>query len=150
MSYTPIDAAGPSEFTLPAAPPADGQAAGDTAAAAAAGGITGAATFPAAARGELVRVSTPEDVLDLLDDPDRVPGLVLLVGEPGATFLSPLFALGPAAVVCTAGTPQSHLGIVTREFGIPAVMGAPAAAALAEGTAIEVSTDGGRGIVTPL
>jgi phosphohistidine swiveling domain-containing protein len=154
MGYTPIDAAGPVEFTLPAAAPAEGQAAGDTAGAAALAIpelITGAATFRApTVRGELVRVSTPEDVLDLLDDPDRVPSLVLLVGEPGATFLSPLLDLGPAAVVCTAGTPQSHLGIVTREFNIPAVMGAPAVAALEDGTAVEVSTDGGQGVVTPL
>jgi phosphoenolpyruvate-protein kinase (PTS system EI component) len=54
------------------------------------------------------------------------------------------------AIAPDAGTPQSHLGIVTREFGIPVIMGAPAAAALAEGTAVEVSTDGGQGIVTPL
>ncbi|MEW6471237.1 MAG: PEP-utilizing enzyme [Actinomycetota bacterium] len=152
MGYTPVDAAGPLEFTLPAAPPADVEAGAPGDHGPGAGGpadvITGSPTFRApTVRGELVRVSSPEDVLNLLDDPERVRGLVLLVGEPGATFLSPLFDLGPAAVVCTAGTPLSHLGIVTREFNIPAVMGAPAAAALADGTAVEISTDSGAGLV---
>ncbi len=104
---------------------------------------TGTPTFAAArVEGETVHITSPLEVLDLLDDTDRISRLVLLIDEPGATFLSPLLLAGPRAVVCTAGTPKSHLGIVTREFDIPCVMGVALSAPLADGTLIEITFDG--------
>ena len=103
---------------------------------------TGTPTFAAGrVEGEIVHITSPVEVLDLLDDPERVTRLVLLIDEPGATFLSPLLLGGPRAVVCTAGTPKSHLGIVTREFDIPCVMGVELSAPLADGTQVEIRFD---------
>ncbi|HEY2705543.1 MAG TPA: PEP-utilizing enzyme [Candidatus Dormibacteraeota bacterium] len=103
---------------------------------------TGTPTFAAGrVEGETVHITSPVEVLDLLEDPDRVAGLVLVIDEPGATFLSPLLLAGPRAVVCTAGTPKSHLGIVTREFDIPCVMGVQLSAALPDGTHVEIRFD---------
>ncbi|HEX3605381.1 MAG TPA: PEP-utilizing enzyme [Candidatus Dormibacteraeota bacterium] len=103
---------------------------------------TGTPTFATApVEGEIAHVTSPLEVLDLLDDTDRVSSLVLLIGEPGATFLSPLLLAGPRAVVCTAGTPKSHLGIVTREFDIPCVMGVELSGPLAAGTQVEIRFD---------
>lgn len=48
---------------------------------------------------------------------------VVLVRDAGATFLSPVFD-ELAGVVCTGGTPRSHIGIVSREFQVPCIMGA--------------------------
>ncbi len=104
---------------------------------------TGTPTFAAGTvEGEIAHITSPLEVLGLLDDTARVAGLVLLIDEPGATFLSPLLLAGPRAVVCTAGTPRSHLGIVTREFDIPCVMGVALNAPVAEGTHVEIRFDG--------
>lgn len=101
---------------------------------------TGTPTFATGTvEGETVHVTSPVEVLDLLDDTARVAGLVLLIDEPGATFLSPLLLAGPRAVICTAGTPKSHLGIVTREFDIPCVMGVALSAPPADGTRVEIT-----------
>jgi phosphohistidine swiveling domain-containing protein len=103
---------------------------------------TGTPTFATGAvEGEAVHVTSPLEVLDLLDDTARVAGLVLVIDEPGATFLSPLLLAGPRAVICTAGTPKSHLGIVTREFDIPCVMGVALTAPLPDGTRVEITFD---------
>ena len=48
-------------------------------------------------------------------------GVVALVRDAGATFLAPIYH-ELTAVVCTSGTPRSHIGIVSREFQVPCVM----------------------------
>ena len=45
-------------------------------------------------------------------------GVVAGVADAGATFLAPIFD-ELAAVVCLSGTPQSHIGIVSREYQVP-------------------------------
>lgn len=68
-----------------------------------------------------VRVlATPEDVVALMDR--GADGVVALVRDAGATFLAPIFH-ELAGVLCTNGTPESHIGIVSREYAIPCVMG---------------------------
>jgi signal transduction protein with GAF and PtsI domain len=61
----------------------------------------------------------PTDVLDLMDT--GAEGVVALVRDAGATFLSPVFH-ELTGVVCTGGTPRSHIGIVSREFQVPCIM----------------------------
>ena len=55
-------------------------------------------------------------------DGQRRDGVIALVRDAGATFLAPIFH-ELAGVVCTGGTPRSHIGIVSREFQVPCVMG---------------------------
>ena len=46
----------------------------------------------------------------------------MLVRDAGATFLAPIYH-ELTGVICTSGTVRSHIGIVSREFQIPCVMG---------------------------
>ena len=82
----------------------------------------GAAVFEhAPVRGRLRALEGPDEVLALMDT--GADGVVALVRDAGATFLAPLYH-ELAGVVCTGGTVRSHIGIVSREFQIPCIMGA--------------------------
>jgi signal transduction protein with GAF and PtsI domain len=100
----------------------------------------------AAVRGRWQPLDGPEDVLALMDT--GADGVVARVRDAGATFLAPVYH-ELTAVVCTSGTPRSHIGIVSREFQVPCVMatvfdggGEPAA-----GTEVEVDCSGDEGVV---
>lgn len=99
----------------------------------------------AAVRGTLRTMDSPDDVIALMDT--TADGVVALVRDAGATFLAPIFH-ELAAVICTAGTPRSHIGIVSREFQVPCVMactfvgGEPVS-----GTEVELDCSGSHGVV---
>jgi signal transduction protein with GAF and PtsI domain len=83
---------------------------------------SGTRVFEAApVRGTWRRLSSPDDVLVLMDT--SAEGVVACVSDAGATFLAPIFD-ELTAVVCLSGTPQSHIGIVSREYQVPCVMAA--------------------------
>ena len=46
-----------------------------------------------------------------------------VVRDAGATFLAPIYH-ELTGIICTGGTVRSHIGIVSREFQVPCVMGA--------------------------
>ena len=74
-------------------------------------------------------------------------GLVALVRDAGATFLAPIYH-ELAAVVCTSGTPRSHIGIVSREFQVPCVMGTVFHGGEPEnGDVVEVDCSGPEGVL---
>ena len=82
----------------------------------------GAKVFDAApVRGRFLPMEGPDDVLALMDA--GAEGVVALVRDAGATFLAPIYH-ELTAIICTSGTPRSHIGIVSREFQVPCVMGA--------------------------
>ena len=99
-------------------------------------------------RGRLLAIESPEDVLDLMDN--GAEGVVALVRDAGATFLAPIYH-ELTGVICTGGTPRSHIGIVSREFHVPCVMGcAFADGEPASGRQVEVdcsAADGEPGLV---
>src|SRR5215831_15440322 len=83
---------------------------------------TGTKVFDAAVVAGVWRMlHTPDDVLGLMDT--GAEGVVAGVQDAGATFLAPIFD-ELTAVVCLSGTPASHIGIVSREYQVPCVMGA--------------------------
>ena len=90
-------------------------------------------------------MESPDDVLELMGS--GAEGVVALVRDAGATFLAPIYH-ELTAVICTSGTPRSHIGIVSREFQVPCVMacgfenGEPS-----NGVDVEVDCSGDRGIV---
>jgi signal transduction protein with GAF and PtsI domain len=87
----------------------------------------------------------PDDILALMDT--GAEGIVALVRDAGATFLAPVFH-ELAGVVCTSGTVRSHIGIVSREFQIPCVMGtAFAGGEPADGDVVEVDCSGDAGVI---
>lgn len=82
----------------------------------------GAKVFDAApVRGRLAILRGPDDVLGLMDRDEGAVGVVALVKEAGATFLTPIYH-ELTAIVCTGGTPRSHIGIMSREYQLPCVM----------------------------
>ncbi len=83
---------------------------------------TACAVAPAV-RGAVHRLESPDDVIALMDSDVDGGGVVAVIRDAGATFLAPVYDL-LGAIVCLSGTPDSHIGIVAREYGIPCVMGA--------------------------
>jgi pyruvate,water dikinase len=99
--------------------------------------VTGAAGSPGVATGR-ARV-----VLDAYADDPTEPGEVLVapITDPGWL---PLF-VGAVAVVCDMGGELSHTMIVSRDLGIPAVVGAVGAtSAIKTGDLVEVDGSNGR------
>jgi phosphohistidine swiveling domain-containing protein len=78
---------------------------------------------------------SPADVLAA--DEDELGELIAFVEKGGATFMSPIHA-DLAAVVCTAGTLESHLAIVSREVDVPCVMGVSLSVEIADGDQISL------------
>lgn len=95
-------------------------------------------------RGTWRRLSSPDDVLALMDT--TAEGVVACVADAGATFLAPIFD-ELAAIVCLSGTPMSHIGIVSREYQVPCIMAAELQEEPAEGDEIEVDCSGAAGVV---
>jgi signal transduction protein with GAF and PtsI domain len=106
---------------------------------------TGTIVFEAApVRGRWRRLSSPDDVLDLLDD--SAEGVVACVADAGATFLAPIFD-DLTAVVCLSGTPMSHIGIVSREYRVPCLMGAALTAEPDADAVVEVDCSSSPGVI---
>jgi PEP-utilising enzyme, mobile domain len=67
-------------------------------------------------------VHTADDVMDLMIN--GVPAdTIAIIDDSGGTLTAPILE-SFKAVVCLGGTVRSHLGILTREFGIPCLMNA--------------------------
>lgn len=99
----------------------------------------------AAVRGSFRAIESPDDVLTLMDT--GAEGVIALVRDAGATFLAPIYH-ELTAVICTSGTPRSHIGIVSREFQVPCVMACTFAdGEPANGAEVEVDCSGEQGIV---
>jgi signal transduction protein with GAF and PtsI domain len=76
---------------------------------------------------------TPSGVIKYLPDPKSVLTLIqsgklkehiLLVQGGTTTFLAPALSMGAIGVITMSGAPESHLGILSREFQMPCVMSA--------------------------
>lgn len=107
---------------------------------------TGMKVFDAApVRGRIRAMESPDDVLELMDD--GAEGIIALVRDAGATFLSPIFH-ELTGIVCTNGTNRSHIGIVSREFQVPCMMASVfAGAEPANGVEVELDCTGAEGIL---
>jgi signal transduction protein with GAF and PtsI domain len=95
-------------------------------------------------RGEWRRLDHADEVLELMDT--TAEGVVACVVDAGATFLAPIFD-DLAAVVCLSGTPLSHIGIVSREYHVPCVMGATLDTEPSDGDEVEVDCTGADALV---
>jgi signal transduction protein with GAF and PtsI domain len=106
----------------------------------------GTKVFDAApVRGKWRALEGPDDVLELMDT--SADGVVALVRDAGATFLAPIYH-ELTAVICSSGTPRSHIGIVSREFQVPCVMAAEFSdGEPANGDEVEVDCSGAEGII---
>jgi phosphohistidine swiveling domain-containing protein len=98
----------------------------------------------AAVSGHLISLNEPADVLALLDD-DGDRDLVAVIRDAGATFLGPVQA-DLVGLVCLSGDLGSHLAIVSRELGTPALVGFAVAEGheLREGAHVELDPMSGE------
>ena len=95
-------------------------------------------------RGRWAMLATPDDVLALMDS--SAEGVVACVADAGATFLAPIFE-DLTAVVCLSGTPLSHIGIVSREYHTPCIMGTTLTETPADDSEVEVDCSDADGVV---
>lgn len=76
----------------------------------------------AVVEGPVVFLDTPKAVIEFVGSGD-VAGTIVLARGGTTTFLTPVLTAGPKGVITLQGHPESHLGILSREYGIPCVMG---------------------------
>jgi phosphohistidine swiveling domain-containing protein len=100
---------------------------------------SGTNLFPAGRLHGAVRwFHNPADVVSA--EEDGLPEVIAFVSKGGMTFLSPILA-DVKAVVCTAGSLESPLAILAREFEVPCVMGTELAVDLRDGDEIVLDLD---------
>src|ERR1041384_4315622 len=105
----------------------------------------GTKVFDAApVRGRWRFFESPDDVIAMMDE--GATDVIAGVHDAGATFLAPIFD-DLIAVVCFTGTPMSHIGIVSREYQVPAVMATQLDERPVNGTEVEVDCSGATGVV---
>ena len=90
--------------------------------------------------GVLCRADDVKQVFGLMKRPD-LDEVILLTASASATAVVPLLAK-VRGVVCRSGGITSHLAIVSREFGLPCVLGAEIDDADAEGRRVVIQDDG--------
>jgi hypothetical protein len=72
--------------------------------------------------GRIRWLGTPQSVIDFVNSDDDVTDVIVLVRGGTTTFLSIALTAGIRGVITLQGAPESHLGIVCREYGIPCIM----------------------------
>jgi len=71
--------------------------------------------------GTIKYLSAPADVIGLIKS-GKLQEHILLVRGGTTTFLAPALSMGAIGVITMSGAPESHLGILSREFQTPCVM----------------------------
>ncbi|MFR9805174.1 PEP-utilizing enzyme [Pseudonocardia sp. RS010] len=71
--------------------------------------------------GTVKYLSSPADVITLIQS-GKLSEHILLVQGGTTTFLAPALSMGAIGVITMSGAPESHLGILSREFQTPCVM----------------------------
>ncbi|MCW0216297.1 MAG: PEP-utilizing enzyme [Pseudonocardia sp.] len=71
--------------------------------------------------GTVKYLSSPADVISLIQS-GKLSEHILLVQGGTTTFLAPALSMGAIGVITMSGAPESHLGILSREFQTPCVM----------------------------
>ena len=66
------------------------------------------------------------------------PGTIAIIDDSGGTLTAPILERF-AGIICTGGTVRSHLGILSREYGIPCFMNAKITG-IKEGQRLEMET----------
>ncbi len=107
------------------------------------------------ATGTIRFLDTPDEVMEFIDGPDVASTIVISRGGT-TTFMSPALMSGVAGLITLQGAPESHLGILSREFGIPCVMSVAFTDGIqnsrgetipADGSKVRLDTSGNQGQV---
>lgn len=81
-------------------------------------------------------ISTLEQVTEMLIH-GVPPDTIAVIDDSGGTLTAPILE-GFAGVLCLGGTVRSHLGILSREYGIPCLMNCKLGPGLVHGDRVEV------------
>src|SRR3979490_2430504 len=68
------------------------------------------------------------------------PDTIAIIDDSGGTLTAPILEHFKG-VICAGGTTRSHLGILTREYGIPCLMNAKVSG-IREGDRVELEVSG--------
>jgi phosphohistidine swiveling domain-containing protein len=71
--------------------------------------------------GPCIWLDTPDDVIEFVTG-DNVDETIVISRSGSTTFVAPALTAGVKGLITLEGTKECHLGIVSREFGIPCVM----------------------------
>ena len=71
--------------------------------------------------GEVLYLPDPKSVIKLIQS-GKLKEYILLVQGGTTTFLAPALSMGAIGIITMSGAPESHLGILSREFQMPCVM----------------------------
>ena len=85
--------------------------------------------------GVALYIRSSDRVLDLLNS-GVPPNTIAIIDDSGGTLTAPILEQFKG-VICAGGTVRSHLGILTREYGIPCVMNAKVSG-IKEGDRVEI------------
>lgn len=66
-------------------------------------------------------LDTPQDVMDFVAGGD-VSDVIVIARGGTTTFLTMALNAGIKGIITLQGAPESHLGIISREYGVPAIM----------------------------
>lgn len=67
-------------------------------------------------------LETPEDVISFVESGEDVSDVIVIARGGTTTFLAMALNAGVRGVITLQGAPESHLGILSREYGIPCIM----------------------------
>jgi PEP-utilising enzyme, mobile domain len=67
-------------------------------------------------------LDSPEDVIAFVESGESVEDVIVIARGGTTTFLTMVLNAGVRGILTLQGAPQSHLGILTREYGIPCIM----------------------------
>jgi hypothetical protein len=76
---------------------------------------------PKAPSGTIKYLPDPASVMALIRS-GKIKDHILLVRGGTTTFLAPALTMGAIGIITMSGAPESHLGILSREFQTPCVM----------------------------
>jgi DNA-binding MarR family transcriptional regulator len=67
-------------------------------------------------------LESPEDVIAFAESGEDVSDVIVIARGGATTFLTMALNAGVRGVITLQGAPESHLGILSREYGIPCLM----------------------------
>jgi phosphohistidine swiveling domain-containing protein len=72
--------------------------------------------------GIALNITEPRQMIALMSNAQKIKETVVVTPGGTTTFVAPILFKKPAGIITYAGTPESHLGIVGRNFRVPIVM----------------------------
>lgn len=77
---------------------------------------------PGLVQGRAKWLDSPDDVIAFVESGEDVSDVIVIARGGTTTFLSMALNAGVRGVITLQGAPESHLGILSREYGIPCIM----------------------------